>query len=93
MTHACFDLNYSEMVALGLSDESIDMLQENVEKIRELLVFDDETEDVIGLSAGGFTHNIIGMTLQVIAKNFSNQVANKVLLGFGLDELGWSTVE
>ena len=36
-----------------------------------------------------YSHNIISLTLQMIAKEFGQEVANEAIAELGLDELGW----
>ncbi len=40
-----------------------------------------------------YSHNIINITLQAIAEEFGKDKANKAIVDFGLDELGWKEVE
>ena len=37
-----------------------------------------------------YSHNIISLTLQTIDKEFGRKEANKALIEFGLEDLGWS---
>jgi hypothetical protein len=90
MSHKSFELNTSLLEANYVNQSIIDGLVENVESIKDLLVFDSKTENAIGLDSGGFSHNIIGMCLQSISKASSYSLANSVVKGLGLENLGWS---
>ena len=37
-----------------------------------------------------YSHNIIGIALSAIAKNFGKQEANKAIDEYGLKKLGWT---
>lgn len=93
MTNQTFEPDYYTLSVSGVEDEKINKLQNYVEEIRDLLVFDDETEETIGLVSGGFTHNCIGLTLACISDLFDKSLANKVLLGFSLEDFGWKPVQ
>lgn len=89
MSHESFELNTSLLKTKLVSQPIIDDLVQNVQSIKDLLEFDFETEDAIGIRQGGFSHNIIGLSLQSIAKAGSDTLANSVIKGLGLDNLGW----
>ena len=40
-----------------------------------------------------FSHNIIGLILSLIAKEYGEAEAYRAVTDFGLDELGWSKKE
>jgi len=39
-----------------------------------------------------YSHNIIGLALSAIAKEWGNEAANRIIGEMGLDALGWSKV-
>ena len=40
-----------------------------------------------------YSHNIIGLALSAIAKNYGNSAANDLIDEFDLESLGWRKVE
>ena len=40
-----------------------------------------------------YSHNIISLTLLQISKQFGKEEANKCVIDFGLDKLGWNKEE
>ena len=65
----------------------------NIEKAREeinqLVIREDDYPIALN---GSYAHNIIGLTLECVAKEHGNEEANKLLLELQLDELGWEPV-
>jgi hypothetical protein len=91
MTHATFEPDYVTMsLDENQGDEKIDKLQEQVECIRDHLVFDEDSEETIAIVQGGFTHNVIGMSLSAINAEFGKDLTNSILVGLGLENVGWS---
>jgi len=43
--------------------------------------------------SGNYNHNIIGMTLSIIAKEHGTDVANELIDEFELEDHGWSKVK
>jgi hypothetical protein len=87
-SNADFELDYM-VIEDDFNKEIAANVEQDVNAIRKLLVFDDETGDTVRLKDGGFTHNIIGLTLGGIAKKTNNQIAQSVLDGFDLQSQGW----
>jgi hypothetical protein len=40
-----------------------------------------------------YSHNIISIALQAIAKDWGQEKANKAIRDFGLEKLGWSEID
>jgi hypothetical protein len=53
----------------------------------------DIAEEVDYVDVKPYSHNIIGLTLRSIAKNFGKEEANKAIRDFGLVKLGWREVK
>lgn len=47
----------------------------------------------ISCTSNNFNHNIISLTLRIIARDFSKRSANKAIRDFNLEELGWRQKE
>ena len=90
MSGANFQIDF---IALGLDEKlekiELEEIENEVDHIRDLLVFDDDTNETIGLVSGGYTHNIIGLILRGLAKKFGDNVAQAVVDGFELHDFGW----
>ncbi len=40
-------------------------------------------------TTNNFSHNLISLTLRMIAEDYGKKQANKAIVDFGLEELGW----
>jgi len=40
-----------------------------------------------------YSHNIIGCVLRIIDRDYGTEEANNAVREFGLDEMGWKTIE
>ena len=63
-------------------------MPETLEELRDKIKYES---DFVGVKP--FSHNLIGICLSRIAKEFGQEEANKAIRDFGLDNLGWNVVE
>jgi len=47
----------------------------------------------VSCTSNNFNHNIISITLRIIAKEYGKKQANKAIVDFELEELGWGQVK
>lgn len=58
--------------------------------MRTLEQLKDTIEDEVGyVDVKPYSHNIISITLRIIAENYGQTEANKAIREFGLVKLGW----
>ena len=50
-------------------------------------------EEIPFIDIKPFSHNIISLELRIIAEEYGQDVANKIIQDYKLDERGWHTTE
>jgi hypothetical protein len=57
-------------------------------KLKDWIQAIEDERPFVGLKP--YSHNIINLSLQAIAKNYGRQIANKVIVECDLEPLGWN---
>lgn len=64
----------------------MDMMDED--KVVRLEELKTRIENVV-VDIKPYSHNIISLNLRIIAEEFRQDIANTILLDYGLDKMGW----
>jgi gamma-glutamyl:cysteine ligase YbdK (ATP-grasp superfamily) len=46
-------------------------------------------ENIMWLDIRPYSHNLISLELRIIDEEFGQEYANKIILDYGLDKMGW----